>query len=79
MNERDIFYIGTRQFDGKDKGKKYYVIDYVRLDTMIPKTDFIDVLEFIEINKKMKDKNFCKCTAILKANSFDKLYVSGIK
>lgn len=77
--EREIFYIGTRQFKGKDKTTQYFVVDYVNLANMTPKTDFISALEFTEINKKMKDKNFTKCIGLLKANDFDKLYVSAIK
>lgn len=79
MDERKIFYIGTRSFKGKDKTTTYYLVDYVRLDKMEPKSDFITALEFTEINKKMKDKNFVECIGIFKANDYDKLYCSAIK
>lgn len=80
MDEREIFYIRTNSFKGKDRVTTYYQVDYVRLDRNFePKTDFITALEFTEINKKMKDKNLVKVVGIFKINDHDKLYCSAIK
>lgn len=80
MNEKKIFYIGTREFSSKKDGKKYYQVLYVRIDGQLrQKTDFISALEFIEFNKKMKDKNFTECTGIFALDQYDRLYLSAIK
>lgn len=80
MNEKEIFYIGIREFTSKKDGKKYYQVDYVRMDGVYrPKTDFISALEFSEISKKMKDKNFTKVIGIFNIDEFDHLYLSAIK
>lgn len=77
MGEEKIFYLGTRQFKGKD-GTNYYVIDYCGEDN-VPVTDFISALEFTEINKKMGDKHRLEVTGILGVNSRKKVYIKAIK
>lgn len=80
MDEREIFYIRTNTFKGRDKVTTYYKVDYVRLDKNFePRSDFISALEFTEINKKMKDKNLVKAVGIFKFDDYDKLYCSAIK
>lgn len=79
MNEKKIFYIGTRSFVSKKDKTTYYQVDYVRMDTMRPKTDFINALEFTEINKKMKDQHLLECTGIFDIDDYDHLYLSAIK
>lgn len=76
--EKEIVFIGLRNLKSK-KGDMYYIIDYVRLDTMKSCSDFISALEFTEISKKMKDKNFTRCVGIFNVNNFDKIYCSSIK
>lgn len=79
MFEKKIFYVGLREFASKKDGKKYYQIDYVRMDSYIPKTDFISVLEYTTIKKKMGDKHFLEATAIFSLDDYDRLYLSDIK
>lgn len=80
MTEKEIFFIRTNTFKGKDKLTTYYQVDYVRLDRNFePKSDFISASEFAEINKKMKDKNLVPAVGIFKINDHDKLYCSAIK
>lgn len=80
MGEKKIFYIGVREFTSKKDGKKYYQVDYVRMDGALrSKTDFISVLEFTEIEKKMKGKNLTECIGIFNVDDFDHLYLSAIK
>ena len=80
MIEKEIFFIRTNAFKGKDKVTTYYQVDYVRLDRNFkPTSDFITASEFIEINKKMQNKNLVPAVGIFKVNEHDKLYCSAIK
>lgn len=79
--EKEIFFIQTREFASKE-GTKYYNVDYVRLDggkKRKPKTDYISALEYVEINKKMKDKDYSKCIGVFSVNDYDQFYLSAIK
>lgn len=76
--EKEIFFIGLRSLKSK-KGDTYYIVDYVRLDKLEPRSDFISALEFTEMQKKMKDKSFTKCVAIFAVSNYDKIYCSAIK
>lgn len=78
-NEIEIVVIGVRTWTKKDNGQKYYVVDYYRTETYRPKTDFIDVLEYNAIAKKLDNKHGVKCVGIRKADKYDRLYVSDIK
>lgn len=72
----DIIVIGLRSWKKKDTGVNYYVIDYVRLDNFLPKTDFLnDVLEFNNLKKKLGDRHMIKATGKRKTNQYDSLYV----
>lgn len=77
--EKEIFYINVRSFTSKKDKKTYYVVDYVRSDTGVPKSDFISALEYTEISKKMKDKTYTKAIGIFSINEYDRLYLSSIK
>ena len=77
--EKEIFLCGLRDFAGKKEDKRYYVVDYVRTDKGIPKSDFITALEYTEIKKKVNGKYYQKYTGIFNINEFDKMYLSAIK
>lgn len=77
--EKEIFFIGVRTFKGKKDNKTYFLVDYVRLDNSVPKSDFISSLEYTEISKKMKDKAYSKAIGIFTVNEYDRLYLSSIK
>ena len=73
--EKEIFLIGVRKIHSTKKSQDYYMVDYVKDD--IPKTDYITVLEYNNIAKKMKP--YAKNIGIFSINSFDKIYLSDLK
>lgn len=73
--EKEIFMIGVRKIHSEKKSQDYYMVDYVRDD--IPKTDYITLLEYNEISKKMKP--YTKQIGIFSINSYDKIYLSNLK
>lgn len=75
MIEEKVFLIGVRELKSEKKGKTYYCVDYVK--NKIPKTDFIDAVEYTNIKKK--NTQMKEVIGLFKVNSFDKVYLSDIK
>ncbi len=73
--EKEIFLIGTRTLKSKAKNKTFFIVDYVREG--VPKTDFIQEIEFENITKK--NKNMRNVIGIFNINLYDKIYLSDIK
>lgn len=75
--EREIFFVNCGK--GQKDGKNYYYIDYVNMSNFRTKRDFIDVLSYDRISKKVGDKHLFKCKAILDVNDYDQVFVADIK
>lgn len=75
MIEEKIFLVGVRELKSEKKGKTFYCVDYIK--NKIPKTDFIDAVEYTNIKKKNIEMK--EVIGLFKVNSFDKVYLSDIK
>lgn len=73
--EKEIFLIGVRKIHSEKKSQDYYMVDYVRDN--IPKTDYITLLEYNEISKKIKP--YTNQIGVFSINSYDKIYLSNLK
>lgn len=77
--EKEIFFIGIRKMHSQKKNQDYYVVDYVRTDGDIPKSDFISLTEYNTIASKMNGKQYKKIIGIFNTNAYDRIYLSDIK
>lgn len=73
--EKEIYLIGVRKIHSEKKSQDYYMVDYVRDD--VPKTDYISLLEYNNIAKKIKP--YTRQIGIFSINSYDKIYLSDLK
>lgn len=78
MGEKKILFIKTRKGTSQN-GKPYFCIDYIDIERLIAKTDFIEALDYEKINKKMGEKHLVEATGILGVNKYDKVYIADIK
>ena len=78
MGEKNILFIKLRKGTSQ-AGKPYFCIDYIDLERLIAKTDFIEAIDYEKINKKIGEKHLVETIGILGINKYDKVYVKDIK